>query len=105
MNLTLYVVAWALLALAVLGLALYRKLATLEEDDLIHLGPGQDKLIPRQVALSGKLDSGPVGESSYDHHFGYRPPACCRISVSGVDFGTVTSPSLPELSWIERAAD
>ena len=57
MNLILYVVAWALLALAVLGLALYRKLASLQEDDLIHLGPGQDKLIPRQVALSGKLDT------------------------------------------------
>jgi hypothetical protein len=57
MNLTLYVVAWALLALAVLGLALYRKLATLQEDDLIHLGPGEDKLIPQQVAFSRKLDT------------------------------------------------
>jgi hypothetical protein len=40
-----------------LGLALYRKLATLREDDLIHLGPGEDKLIPQQVAFSRKLDT------------------------------------------------
>ena len=57
MNLIPYVVAWSVLALTVLGLALYRKLASLHEDDLIHLGPGQGKLIPQQVALSRKLDA------------------------------------------------
>jgi hypothetical protein len=56
MNIIPYVVTWCLLALAVLGLALYRKLASLREDDLIHIGPGEEKLIPKQVALFHKLE-------------------------------------------------
>jgi hypothetical protein len=57
MNLIPYIVLWSVLAVAVLGLALYRKLLTIHGDDeLIHLAPGEEKLIPQQVALGNKLD-------------------------------------------------
>lgn len=56
MSLVPYIVIWCLLALAVLGLALFRKLASLREDDLIHIGPGEEKMIPKQVALFNRLE-------------------------------------------------
>jgi hypothetical protein len=57
MNVTLYIILWSALGLVVLGLALYRKLITMhEEDDLIHLAAGEERLIPQEVALAGKLD-------------------------------------------------
>lgn len=49
------IVIWAILAIATLGLALYRKLISAGEEDLIHLGPGEERQIPEQVALAGKL--------------------------------------------------
>lgn len=55
MNLTPVVVVWVFLAIATLGLALYRKLISAKEEDLIHLGPGEERHIPAQVALAGKL--------------------------------------------------
>jgi hypothetical protein len=51
-----YVVVWCLLALVVLGLALFRKFTSLREDSLIHIGPGEEKLIPKQVAVFHKLE-------------------------------------------------
>ena len=54
-NLTPAVVVWVILAVATLGLALYRKLISAGEEDLIHLGPGQERHIPEQIALAGKL--------------------------------------------------
>jgi hypothetical protein len=54
-NLTPAVVIWVVLAIATLGLALYRKLISASEEDLIHLGPGEERRIPEQVALAGKL--------------------------------------------------
>jgi len=54
-NLTPAVVIWVILAIATLGLALYRKLISASEEDLIHLGPGQERHIPEQVALAAKL--------------------------------------------------
>jgi hypothetical protein len=56
MNLTPLVILWSILALAVLGLALYRKLVANHEDDLIHIGPGEEKLIPQQVQIAAKLE-------------------------------------------------
>ncbi len=56
MNLTPFVVLWSLLALFVLGLALYRKLVSTHEDTLIHIGEGEDKLIPNQIEVTHKLD-------------------------------------------------
>ena len=58
MNLIPFIVIWSVMALAVLGLALYRKLMTLHGDDeLIHLTEGEAKMIPQQVALANKLDA------------------------------------------------
>ncbi len=54
-NLTPAVVIWIVLAIATLGLALYRKLISASEEDLIHLGPGEERQIPEQVALATKL--------------------------------------------------
>ena len=54
-NLTPAVVVWIVLAIATLGLALYRKLISASEEDLIHLGPGEERQIPQQVALEAKL--------------------------------------------------
>ena len=54
-NLTPAVVIWIILAIATLGLALYRKLISASEEDLIHLGPGEERRIPQQVALETKL--------------------------------------------------
>jgi len=57
MNLIPYIVLWSVLAVAVLGLALYRKLLTIHGDDeFIHLSAGEEKLIPHQVALGRKLE-------------------------------------------------
>ncbi len=54
-NLTPAVVIWVILAFATLGLALYRKLISANEEDLIHLGPGEERHIPEQIALEVKL--------------------------------------------------
>jgi uncharacterized membrane protein len=54
-NLTPAVVIWVILAIATLGLALYRKLISASEEDLIHLGPGEERQIPGQVELAGRL--------------------------------------------------
>ncbi len=54
-NLTPAVVIWAILSIATLGLALYRKLVSASEEDLVHLGPGEERYIPEQVALAAKL--------------------------------------------------
>ena len=55
-NLTIPVVIWAVLAIATLGLALYRKVVSAREEDLVHLGPGEERQIPEQVALATKLN-------------------------------------------------
>lgn len=57
MNLTPYTVIWACIAAAVLGLALYRKLVTRNEDDYVHVADGEAKIIPQQVAMANKLDA------------------------------------------------
>jgi uncharacterized membrane protein len=56
-NLTPAVVIWVVLAIATLGLALYRKLVSASEQDLVHLGPGEERHIPEQVDLATKLNS------------------------------------------------
>jgi hypothetical protein len=56
MNLTPYIVLWSLLGLLVLGLALYRKLIALhQEDDFVHISEGEQRLIPHQVAVNVKI--------------------------------------------------
>ena len=56
MNLTPFTVIWACLAAAVLGLALYRKLVTRNEDDYVHVADGEAKLIPQQIATAHKIE-------------------------------------------------
>jgi hypothetical protein len=55
-NLTPFVMIWAVLAITTLGLALYRKLVSAREEDLVHLGPGEERQIPGQFALAAKLE-------------------------------------------------
>jgi hypothetical protein len=50
-------VVWVILAIATLGLALYRKLISASEESLVHLGPGEERRIPEQVALAARLKS------------------------------------------------
>ena len=55
MNLTPFVVFWSLLAMAVLGLALYRKIVANHEEDYIRIGAGEEKLIPQQLEMAARL--------------------------------------------------
>jgi len=55
MNLLPYFLIWSGLAMFVLGLALYRHLVSMHEDEFLHLGAGGEKLIPEQVAVYDKL--------------------------------------------------
>lgn len=54
-NLAPAMVIWVVLAIATLALALYRKLVSAREEDLVHLGPGEERHIPGQLALAAKL--------------------------------------------------
>lgn len=54
---TAFVIFWAILGLATLALALYRKFVSMREDDYLHLAAGEERLIPQQVATFHKLGS------------------------------------------------
>jgi hypothetical protein len=56
-NLTPFVVIWAFLGATTLGLALYRKLLSLREDDYIHVADSQTKLVSEQFTLARKMDA------------------------------------------------
>ena len=53
---TAIVMTWVFLGVVTLGLAFYRKLITMKEEDLVHLADGEERLIPGQVALAHKLE-------------------------------------------------
>jgi hypothetical protein len=55
-NLIPYVSLWILLAVTVLGLALYRKFVSMHEDDYVHISEGEARYIPPQVAVNHKID-------------------------------------------------
>ena len=56
MNMIPYIAIWAVVAVTVLALALYRKILTFHGDDeFIHLTEGEQTMIPQQVALGHKL--------------------------------------------------
>ena len=58
MNITLAVTLWVALGIATLGLAVYRRLLSVHsENDVLHLGAGEEKEIPGQVLLAQKMDS------------------------------------------------
>jgi hypothetical protein len=72
MNMIPYVALWSVLAVAILGLALYRKLLTIHGDDeFIHLSAGEEKLIPHQVALGRKLE--------FIDRWGKTLTVCCAV--------------------------
>ena len=52
---TAFVIFWAILGLATLALALYRKFVSMREDDYLHLSAGEERLIPQQVATFRKI--------------------------------------------------
>jgi hypothetical protein len=54
---TPFVVIWTAIAAATLGLALYRKLISSREDDIVYLGVGEQFHIPQQQALAARLDA------------------------------------------------
>jgi hypothetical protein len=56
LNMIPLTILWSLLAIAVIGLALYRKLVASREDDLIHVGAGEEELISRQLEIAQKLE-------------------------------------------------
>ena len=57
MNFIPYVAIWAICGVAVLALALYRKVLTFHGDDeFVHLTDGEQRLIPQQLALGNKLE-------------------------------------------------
>jgi ABC-type Fe3+-siderophore transport system permease subunit len=58
MNVNVLVVTlWVALGIATLSLAVYRRfLSVHSENDVLHLGAGEDAEIPRQVSLAQRLD-------------------------------------------------
>lgn len=57
MNLTPYVIAWILLGVATLGLALYRKFVTMREDDYIHIEDWRKGEVAQQEVMARKIHS------------------------------------------------
>lgn len=58
MNLIPFIAIWSVCGVAVLALALYRKILTFHGDDeFVHLAAGEQRLIPHQVALARKLET------------------------------------------------
>lgn len=53
---TLSVSIWAVLALIVLALAIYRKLLSNKEDDTMHLADSETSMVSDQVVLGQKLE-------------------------------------------------
>ena len=58
MNVTLMVAVWAVLGIATLILAVYRwAVPGRHETDVVHLGAGEEKEIPKQLSLARKMDT------------------------------------------------
>ena len=49
-------IIWFVLTLTVIGLAIARKIAARNEDDLVHLAAGAERAISQQVAVANKLE-------------------------------------------------
>ncbi len=54
-DLTPYVVLFVVLGVVTLILAAYRWRVTENEEDVVRLGPGEEREIPKQVALARKV--------------------------------------------------
>jgi hypothetical protein len=49
-------IIWFVLTLTVVGLAIARKIAARNEDDLVHLAGGAEQAISQQVAVANRLE-------------------------------------------------
>jgi hypothetical protein len=56
MNLTVYIWTWAILAVAVLGLALYRFTLAGHEDESLHVSAVEARQVAEQKEVFGKLN-------------------------------------------------
>ncbi len=57
MTMTPFLILWACVACGAIGIALYRKLLTRNEDDYIHVGEGAEKIVQQQTALAQRLEA------------------------------------------------
>ena len=51
-----FLVLWALLALTVIGLIIYRRVVSAGEDDMIHVSDAAGSVTSHQVSVAHKLD-------------------------------------------------
>jgi hypothetical protein len=56
MNWTPYVATWSFFAAIVLGLAIYRKMLSIREDDSLHVSDGGARLVTEQIANARRID-------------------------------------------------
>ena len=54
-NLTPWLIGWAIVAVIVGGLALYRRSIALKEDDSIHVAEFEADMVGQQTAIADKL--------------------------------------------------
>lgn len=57
MNLIPYVSVWAVMAISVLALALYRMAVASHEDETLHIGENQARLVAEQTKLFRKIEA------------------------------------------------
>jgi len=51
-----FVALWAMLAVAVIGLIVYRRFVSASEDDMIHISDASGTVTSQQVTVAQKLD-------------------------------------------------
>ncbi|MGB7762519.1 MAG: hypothetical protein WBL61_21975 [Bryobacteraceae bacterium] len=51
-----FVVLWAVMALTVIGLLVYRRIVAAGEDDMIHISEAGESITSQQVTVAQKLD-------------------------------------------------
>jgi hypothetical protein len=56
-NLLPFTVLWMILAMVVIGLLMYRRWVSREEDDTLHVMESDAAMVPQQAALAQKLES------------------------------------------------
>lgn len=56
MNWTPYLAIWSIFALVVIGLAVYRKMLSVREDDSLHVSEGGARLVSEQVANAQRIE-------------------------------------------------
>lgn len=52
----IWVLLWIILGLAVVGLALYRKMLSSHEVDVVHVTMGESRIVNQQATFAQKLD-------------------------------------------------